>query len=486
MTGVIFTHSHVDHFGGIHGVVDTADVESRKVPVIAPEHFLEESVKENVYVGNAMSRRASYMYGNVLPADPTGQVGAGLGLPTSAGEVGIVEPNHIVTETGHTMTVDGVEIVFQMMPDAEAPSEFVFYFPQLKALCMSEIASRTLHNLYSLRGAKVRNGLLWAKHINESIRRFGDDVEVVFASHHWPTWGNEEVVSYLRSQRDLYRYIHDETLRFANHGHTMTEIAEMVVLSEALAQVFGNRGYYGSVNHDVKAQYNLYLGYFDGNPATLHPLPPAESAAHFVDYMGGADAVIAKAREDYEAGQYRWVAQVVNQVVFADPENQEAKDLQADALEQLGYQAESGPWRNFYLAGAHELRNGVTGGATPDTASADILAAMTSEMLFDFLAIQLKGPEAADVDLTFNVEFTTQGERWLVEVGNGVLNSTPDSAADDPDLTVRGDRVALINALVAGTPVGEAGLELKGNEDALAILAGLLDSYDFWFDIVTP
>ena len=352
VVAVIHTHSHVDHFGGVRAVVSDEDLAAGRVRIIAPVGFLEESVSENILAGNVMSRRASYMYGNLAGWGPQQGIGAGLAQLTSSGTVTLIAPTDIISETGQEMTIDGLRIVFQHTPGAEAPAELCFYLPERRALCMAEIATHTLHNVYTLRGAKVRDALAWSRHINEALRLFGGDAELVFASHHWPTWGNEDVVRFLKGQRDLYRYIHDETLRLANHGYGPAEIAEMIQLPAGIAGSFANRGYYGSVSHDVKAVYTYYLGFFDGNPATLHQLPPVEGARKTVEYMGGADAVLARARVDFERGEYRWVAQAVNNVVFADPDNAEARGLQADALEQLGYQAENGTWRNFYLSAA--------------------------------------------------------------------------------------------------------------------------------------
>ena len=355
MKAVIYTHSHVDHYGGVRGVVSEEDVASGAVKIYAPEGFLEAAVAENVFAGTAMSRRASYMYGNLLKPDPKGQVGAGLGTTTSAGTVTLIPPTNIISETGHKETIDGLTYEFLMAPGSEAPAEMLWYIEEKKAISAAEDATHTLHNTYSLRGAKIREPLPWSKYLNEALTMWGDEAEVIFAQHHWPTWGNDQVVELLEKQRDLYRYINDETLRMVNQGMTMREIAEAFKLPDSLDKYWANRGYYGSIYHDVAATYVLYLGWFDGNPSTLHELPPVEGSKKYVEFMGGADAVMEKARQSFEKGEYRWVAEVMNHVVFADPDNQAAKNLTADALEQLGYQAESGPWRNFYLTGAQEL-----------------------------------------------------------------------------------------------------------------------------------
>ena len=432
---VIYTHSHVDHYGGVRGVVDEADVKAGKVKVYAPEGFLEAAVAENVLAGNAMSRRASYMYGNLLPADAKGQVGAGLGTTTSAGTVTLIPPTDIIKKTGEKHTIDGLTYEFLMAPGSEAPAEMLWFIEEKKAIAAAEDCTHTLHNTYSLRGAKIREPLPWSKYLNQAMMMWGDRAEVMFAQHHWPTFGNAEVDKLLKSQRDLYRYINDETLRLANHGYTRDEIAEQFKLPDSLAHVWANRGYYGSVSHNVKATYVLYLGWFDGNPATLHELPPVESSKKYVEFMGGADAVLAKAKKAYDKGDYRWVAQVVNHVVFADPGNQAAKKLQADALEQLGYQAESGPWRNFYLTGAKELREGVKKLPTPNTASPDTVRAMTLEMFFDFLSVRLNREKAGDAKAVLNFDFGDAG-KYVLELENGVLNHTAGTQAENADATV--------------------------------------------------
>lgn len=489
VVAVIHTHSHIDHYGGIHGVVDADDVRAGAVQVVVPHGFFEHAISENVMAGNAMARRASYMYGNLLPKNPHGAVGGGLGQTTPSGTSGILNPTDVIENTGQTMTIDGVEIVFQDTPGAEAPAEMCFYFPQFKALCMSEIATHTLHNCYTLRGAEVRNALLWSKYIKEAMLLFGD-AEVVFASHHWPTWGKDNIRTYLSQQRDLYKYIHDETLRLANQGFVSDEIAEMVQPPDSVAGHFANRGYYGSVSHDVKAQYQLYLGWFDGNPANLHPLPPVETAKRRIDYMGGANAVLARARQDYEAGAYRWVSQVVNDVVFADPDNQDARNLQADTLEQLGYQSEAGPWRNFYLTAAKELRDGVKVLPTAVTASADTIRGMSLDMYLDYLAIRLNGPEAAGTTLRINAVFTDLDVTYALLVDNGVLNYFEDLPDPDASATLTLTRAALddvtLGVVAFDEQVTRGEITIDGSRADVEAFLDLLDTFEFWFDIVTP
>lgn len=490
VVAVIYSHSHADHFGGVRGVIDERDVKAGKVRIIAPEDFTDHAVRENVIAGNAMGRRASYMFGNLLPKNAAGNVGSGLGQTTSSGALGLLRPTDTISATGQTITIDGIEIVFQLTPGAEAPAEIMFYFPQFKAFCQAEEINHTLHNLYTLRGAQVRNGLLWSKHIHDAIRLFGADAEVSFGSHHWPTWGNGAIVDFMKKQRDLYRYIHDQTLRLANHGYTMDEIAEMIELPAPLAQTFANRGYYGTLSHNAKAQYQLYFGWFDGNPANLNPLPPAEEGAKYVAYMGGADAVLAKARADYERGEYRWVATALNHLVFAEPGNQGARALLAVTYEQLGFQAESGPWRNFYLTGAQELRRGVAELPSPRTANRDIISALPIELLFDYLAVRLNGPEAAGKSYIFNIDLTDTGETAALYLENGVLNYTLGVQEADANTTLHITRTALdeINmgqaTFLEKAAAGEASIE--GNPLAWVDFMTLLDDFEFWFNIVTP
>lgn len=487
---VIYTHSHVDHYGGVRGIVDEADVASGAVKIYAPEGFLEAAVAENVMAGTAMSRRASYMYGNLLRPEPKGQVGAGLGTTTSAGTVTLIPPTAIISETGHKETIDGLTYEFLMAPGSEAPAEMLWYIEEKKAISAAEDATHTLHNTYSLRGAKIREPLPWSKYLNEALTMWGDKAEVIFAQHHWPTWGNENVVELLEKQRDLYRYINDETLRKINQGMTMREIAEAFKLPDSLDKYWANRGYYGSVYHDVAATYVLYLGWFDGNPSTLHELPPVEVSKKYVEFMGGADAVIEKAKQSYEKGEYRWVAEVMNHVVFADPDNRAAKNFTADALEQMGYQAESGPWRNFYLTGAQELRNGVAKLPTPNTASPDTVRAMSLALFFDYLGVRLNSEKAGDAHITLNFDFGEPDGKYLVELENGVLNNTAGAQAEKPDATITLTRESLNNIALGVTTldkaVADGNVKVAGDSAKLGRLVSMLDTFEFWFDIVTP
>jgi len=490
VAAVIYSHSHVDHYGGVRGVVSENDVKSGKVKIYAPQGFLDAAVAENVMAGNAMSRRASYMYGNVLPQSPTGQVGAGLGPTTSFGTVTLIPPTDVIKENGEKRKIAGLDFEFWMAPGSEAPSEMFFYIPSMKALCTAEDATHTLHNTYSLRGAKIRDPLAWSKYLNEAIFNWGTDVQVLFAPHHWSMTGNKQIVDHLKNQRDLYRYINDQPLRLTNHGFRMIEIAEMLQLPKSLQQDWSARGYYGSVNHDMKSTYVHYLGWFNGNPATLHQLPERDAAAKYVEFMGGADAVLEKARKSYQAGDYRWVAQVVNHVVFADPSNKAARELQADALEQMGYQAESGPWRNFYLSGAKELREGVKKLGTPSTASPDTIRAMDLDLLFDYVAMRLNGPKAEGKSIKLNWNFTDTNQQYLLELENEALSHIAGRQANDADATITLTRGKLNDILLGQTTfkkeLDAGSILVTGNAAALNDLLSMLDSFDFWFNIVTP
>ena len=489
VTGVIITHSHVDHFAGILGVVNAEQVASGEVPVIAPEHFVDEALSENVLAGNVMNRRATYMYGNLLAPGPQAFVTTGLGAALSMGSTGFLVPTDFVRATGETRTVDGVEIEFQMTPGTEAPAEFVFYLPQFKALCMAEITSHHLHNVYTLRGAQVRDALAWSAQINESIELFGERLEIQFASHHWPIWGRAQAIEYLRKQRDLYKYIHDQTLRLANQGYTKEEIAERIALPDALGQQFYNRGYYGSVHHNARAVYVKYLGYFNGNPSTLHPLPPAEAGARYIKAMGGADNMVQMAQQSFADGDYRWVAELLNHIMMVDPEHKGARALLADTLEQMGYQAESAPWRNFYLCGAKELREGLPGGSNYG-ASEGIARGMPLANVFQLMAVRLL-PEAADgVRLAINLSFTDLEQHWLLSIDNSVLHAFPDKQDDtaSANLVVSSLQFKrLMMGLVdAPTLLSEGELEIQGDAQALANLGGLFDKFPRRFPIVTP
>ena len=490
IVAVIYSHSHADHFGGVRGVISDEDVAAGRTRVYAPEGFMDFAVSENVLAGNVMTRRASYMFGSLLPKNSQGGVGVGLGKAISTGRVTLIEPTDVVSSTPEERIIDGVRFVFMNTPFAEAPAELMFYLPDMRAFYAAEEANATLHNLYTLRGAEVRDALLWSGYLDDALQLIDRNTEVLFGGHHWPRWGHDNIADYLSKHRDTYRYIHDQTLRLANHGLSMTEIAEQLELPEELSRRWFNRGYYGSLSHNIKAVYNKYLGYFDGNPANLHQLPPVEAARRYVDFMGGADALLDKARASLEAQDYRWVAEVLNHLVFAEPENTQARRLQADALEQLGYQAESGQWRNFYLTAARELRHGVSTAATTRTLSPDLIAGLSTESLFDYLAVRLNGPAAAGKTLALAFNFRDDASRYAVTVENGVLHYRHVSGNPPADVTLTLDRNGFAALMLAGTPVDtlqSAGmLDVDGDADVLTDLLGLLDNFEFWFNIVTP
>jgi len=480
VVGMVYTHSHVDHFGGAKGITTQEDVDAGRCPIIAPDGFLEHAVAENVYAGVAMARRSGYMYGAALARGAEGQVGTGLGQTVSTGTVSLIAPTDTIARTGETRTIDGIEMEFQVTPGTEAPAEMNLLFPAHAAMCMAENATHTLHNILTIRGALVRDPRVWARYITESIDRFGDRTDVVFASHHWPTWGRARALEYLGLQRDLYAYLHDQTLRMLNAGMTGSEIAEVMAMPPALEQAWHTRGYYGSVSHNVKAIYQRYMGWYDGNPARLWQHTPEARATRYVAAMGGADAVVALARIASDEGDLRWAAEVLDHVVFAQPEHAAAKALLADTLEQLGFGSENGTWRNAYLAGATELRSGNFGSPT-QTASPDMLSALSPEQVFDAIAIRVDGPRAWDERLSIGIELTDVGESHRLELRNGVLIHHQ-AAVEGADVVLRMPRAALIGLLAGQTD----GMAVEGDAGVLTRLAALLQAPDPAFDIVTP
>ncbi|OBJ00254.1 alkyl sulfatase [Mycobacterium sp. 1482292.6] len=485
VVAVIYTHSHVDHFGGVLGVTSQAEVDSGAVTVLAPDGFVEHAVSENVYAGPAMLRRATYMYGVTLERGPQGHVGCGLGQATSTGEVSLIVPTVDIRETGEKHTIDGVEIEFQMAPGTEAPAEMHFYFPRFRALCMAENATHNLHNLLTLRGALVRDPHAWSGYLTEAIDTFADRADVVFASHHWPTWGRDSIVEFLSLQRDMYAYLHDQTLRLLNQGHTGVEIAEMFQMPPTLERAWHTHGYYGSVSHNVKAIYQRYMGWFDGNPGRLWPHPPEALAPRYVEAMGGIDRVVDLARDAFAAGDFRWAATLLDHAVFTDAEHAGARDLYADTLEQLAYGAENATWRNFFLSAATELRDGTFGTAGQVT-SPTLLSQLTPEQIFDSLAIRVNGPRSWDLDIAIDIAFADTAVNYRLTLRNGVLVRR--KAAPDPataTVTVKlANKIRLL--AVATGDFSSPGLELSGNQGALQALLSVLDDPDPNFNIVTP
>ncbi len=491
VTAVIYSHSHVDHFGGVRGVVDEAQVKAGNVAIIAPDRFMEEVTKENVLAGSPMIRRAMFQFGGLLPKGPRGQVDAGLGKVTSRGTVTLIPPTQVIREPIETHTIDGVEIVFQLTPDTEAPAEMHMFYPGLRALNLAENATHNLHNIYPIRGAQVRDANAWAKYLNEARDRFARRADVVFAQHHWPVWGNARAMDYLAKQRDAYKYLHDQTLRLMNHGLKPAEIAERLALPRSLEREWHVRGYYGTFSHNSKAVYQRYLGWYDANPANLDPLPPVERARKYVAYMGGAASAIARAREDFAKGEYRWVADAMSQVVFAEPGNAEARALGADALEQLGYQSESATWRNAYLQGARELRFGLAVvPSAPTRAGADIVRALSLDLLFDLMGVRLDGERAEGRRIVINWQLSDTGERSALTLQNSALTHLAGRHAEDADCTVTLDRPTLdrivLRELAVADALAQGRVAVAGDGARLAELVGLLDDFSMGFPVVEP
>jgi linear primary-alkylsulfatase len=490
VVAVILTHSHIDHFGGIAGVLTDAQRRDGQVRIVAPRGFIEESTSENVIAGIAMSRRASFMFGIDLPHGERGHVDTGLGKGPARGAIDIVRPTDFVDHTPQEMEIDGVRFTFQYAPESEAPAELTFYLPERKAFCGAEVVSHNLHNLYTLRGAKVRDALRWSDYIEQAIELFGG-AEVVFASHHWPVWGNARVIAYLKRQRDAYRYIHDQTVRLANDGYTPREIAERLELPASLRNDFAVRGYYGTVRHNAKAVYQAYFGWYDGNPANLDPLPPAEEGARYVEAMGGASKVREHAERAYAKGDYRWAATLLNDLVFAEPEDAAARELLARTYDQLGYRAESGPWRDVYLSGASELRHGAEAAAFDPAAAIGLLRHTPLDELFTAMATRLDGPKADGKTMTVNFVFTDLGESHVLTLENAVLHHRR-SAEPDPAANVT---VRLTKDFFLRLTTRQAGLRdmifsdefsVDGSRMDLLSFFSLLGTPDGKFAIVTP
>ena len=492
VTAVIYTHSHTDHFGGVLGVTSPDDVAAGRCRIIAPEHFLRETVSENVIAGYAMARRGMYQFGPLLPAGPRQHVDCGLGKAIPLSPPGLLAPTEDITHTGQELVVDGVRIVFQLTPETEAPAEMNFFFPDRHDggggwLCMAENCSHNMHNLIPIRGAQVRNSLNWSKYIDEAIDLYGDRTDVMFASHHWPRWGRDDVLGFLRKQRDMYRYVHDQTMRQANHGHTPLEIAEMIALPEEYRTEGHTTGYYGHLAHNVKAVYQRYLSWYDGNPANLWKLPPSEVGRRYVELAGGPDGLLAAARRSFDAGDYRWVVEVVGHLVFSDPANREARELQADAFEQLGYQSESATFRNAFLTGAQELRHG-----SPNRNPAmrrGYLDAMTVDQLMDATAVRLKAEEVGGVEVTVNLRLADLGQDWRVVLSNRALHTTA-GAAPVADATVTLDRSVLVefgsSELTVDEAIAAGRARVEGDEAAFRVLFEHLDTFLSMFPIIEP
>ena len=490
LSAVLITHSHADHYGGVGAILTEENLAGRDVPIIVPEGFTKASVSEAVLGGNLMARRAMYQFGVLLPVDPTGAVDGGIGPAATRGSRGFALPTQEIRETGEKLTIDGVDFVFQIASGTEAPAEFTFYLPQHKALCMSEVTCRTMHNILALRGVQVRDSLLWANCIDEAIRLFGDDVELYFACHSWPEWGNSNIRTFLEEQRDIYRFIHDQSLRLANMGHTPNEIVELVKEPDFMQRSFSVRGYYGTLNHNMKATYQKYFGYFDGNPANLDPLPPVAAGKRYVEAIGGQDAVLDLAWRAFEEGEYRWAVTLINHLVFADPSCEAARSMLAATYEQLGFQSESILWRNIYLCGAKELRDGVKPRPGAGGVNAEIVRAMPTEDFFNLLATKLDPEKARSKRLVINFELTGSSEQICVTVANQVENHRLDSRSERADVSVHLTRNAL-NEIAYGRAslddaIADGTLRVEGRKQVLQEYLDLHDSFDLWFNIVEP
>ncbi len=491
---VLYSHSHVDHFGGVEGVITREQVADAKLSlkkqlasgktlVLAPAGFLKHAISENVYAGIAMARRAQFQYGTVLDKGEKGALSVGIGMGQSTGTVGLIAPTYEIGEDVPKLTIDGLEIEFQLTPGTEAPAEMNAYFPKYRALWMAENCTGTLHNLYTLRGAEVRDANDWAKYIIEADQRFCDKTDVVFQSHNWPHWG-EEIHDYLLNTAAIYKFIHDQTLHYMNQGYTSTEVAAMLTLPEKLEKVWYTRPYYGTLAHNAKAVYQKYLGWYDANPVNLNPLPPSDTAKKLVEYLGSTDAVLRKARKDFEKGDYQWVAQITKELVFADPSNQKARNLCADALEQLGYQAESGAWRNAYLMGAAELRKGnLSGLARTANGLGSAMKEMTVDMLLDYISILTDANAAQNDDLTLNLTVTDENEQFYVTRKNGVLLTYPGENRPDAQATVTCRRLQLL-ALMQGQQAGQ--VQVSGDATALKRLLAYASKFEKTFNVIEP
>ena len=491
---VLYSHSHVDHFGGVEGVITREQVADAKLSlkkqlasgktlVLAPAEFLKHAISENVYAGIAMARRAQFQYGTVLDKGEKGALSVGIGMGQSTGTVGLIAPTYEIGEDVPKLTIDGLEIEFQLTPGTEAPAEMNAYFPKYRALWMAENCTGTLHNLYTLRGAEVRDANDWAKYIIEADQRFCDKTDVVFQSHNWPHWG-EEIHEYLLNTAAIYKFIHDQTLHYMNQGYTSTEVAAMLTLPEKLEKVWYTRPYYGTLAHNAKAVYQKYLGWYDANPVNLNPLPPSDTAKKLVEYLGSTDAVLRKARKDFEKGDYQWVAQITKELVFADPSNQKARNLCADALEQLGYQAESGAWRNAYLMGAAELRKGnLSGLARTANGLGSAMKEMTVDMLLDYISILTDANAAQNDDVTLNLIVTDVNEKFYVTRKNGILLSYSGENRPDAQATVTCKRLQLL-ALMQGQQAGQ--VQVSGDATALKRLLAYASKFEKTFNVIEP
>jgi alkyl sulfatase BDS1-like metallo-beta-lactamase superfamily hydrolase len=490
VAAVIFTHTHTDHWGGARGVIDDAMLASGQVPIIAPDLFMEHAVSENIIAGPAMLRRAQYQFGPFLKKGPRGQVDCGLGKSMAAGSVALLRPTDLIKATGDKRTIDGVEFEFQMAPNSEAPAEMHFFIPRYRLLNLAENCTHNFHNLLPFRGADVRDALAWSKYLSEALQLWGGKAEAMCGQHHWPVWGAERVDTMIRQQRDLYKFAHDQTLRLLNHGLTATEIAEAIKLPKSLDGAWHARGYYGHIRHNVKAIYQKYLGWYDANPANLDPLPPVEAGKKFMEYMGGADAILSRARADFDKGEFRFIAQALSHLVFAQPDNAVARAMLADTFEQLGYLAESSTWRNAYLFGAQELREGIPNAPARPSMPRETLAALRTGQLWDMLGVRLNGPKAEGKSIVLNWRFTDTNERFALTLENCALTYAEAVQAPNADANFTLPRSLLDEVIAKKATFAEAmaagKITFTGNPMKLGELMALMDEFPRMFEIVEP
>jgi len=488
VVAVVYSHSHADHFGGVRGVANEADVKSGKVKIIAPAGFMDHAVSENVYAGNAMNRRMFFQYGVLLPRSPFGHVDQSIGKNTAAGNLGLIPPTVIIKEDFEELTVDGVKMVFQNTPGTEAPSEMNTYFPDMKAFWAAENITGTIHNIYTLRGALVRDALEWSKQINVALYKFGREAEVMFASHSWPRWGNDRIQEVMRAQRDTYAHLNNGVLQLANQGVTINQMHNVYEVPEALQKQWAARSYHGSVEHNSRAVVNRYLGYWDGNPTTLIPLSPEDSAPLYVEMMGGAKKILAKGKKLYKKGQYRHAQEIVNKLVYAEPANRAAKDLLADIFEQIGYQQESPSVRNSFLAAAYELRNGIPSGASPKSSGPDMVRAMTTELWLDFLGVRLDSEKAKGKAFKINLLTPDNGEKFVLELSNSTLTNIVGFQDKKADLTITINREDLVQTMMGAVTfdkqIKSGKAKLKGNRKPYDQLKTMLVQFDLGFEMM--
>lgn len=492
ISAVLYTHGHKDHYAGVKGVVEEEDVINGKIDVYAPENFLESAISENIYAGQAMGRRAMYVYGSFNPRCETGNVGNGIGMTAPIGVSSLIAPTKYV-KGDEKITIDGVEFEFIMAPETEAPAEFMFFLPQFKALCTAELTNAALHNIYTIRGAEIRDSKAWAYGIDKLIQEFGERTDIVFMTHHWPRWGNKECIEYLENQRDLYKYLHDQTLNLANQGYTPDEIGELVVPPAEIDTKWYSRGYHGTLSHNARGIFTRYLGFWDGNPSNLNKLPTSKSGKMYVDIMGGKERVLEKALEYFEMGEYRFVAEVLNNLVFAEPKCMEGRMLLADTLEQLGYQAENGTWRNSYLTGAFELRN-MSPSYYPNmypkmnSFTLESISGLTPVMMLEYLAIKLDVETAAGKQLKINLNITDENAKFVVEIKNSVLNfrEVEEFCADITTLALTKEELGKMILLAPAGSIEDINCDVKGSREDVEQFIKLFEQFEFWFNIIEP